>query len=85
LSGAGLQVPPQPIDHQFVLWWGDKQMLKGYSGYACMSPEDLTPMAEREVRTPGNGVNPYRDGHFHLLHSFGQGSTRIDVLDFDFH
>ena len=85
LSRLGLQVPPQPIDHQFVLWWGDKKMLKGYSGYACMSPEDLTPMTEREVRTPGDGVNPYRDGHFHLLRSFGQGSTRIDALDFDFH
>ncbi len=85
LSDAGLQVPPQPNDHQFAMWWGDKQSLKGYSGYACMSPMDLAAMAEWDVRKPGNGLNPYRDEHFHLLHSFGQGSNRIDVLDFDMH
>ncbi len=83
--GSGVKVPP--LDEAGPLqqvWWGNQSALKGRTGLACLSKQDLPAMKDRDLRERGEGLDPLRDPRFHLLQSFGQGLNQIDVLRFDF-
>ena len=81
---VGLKIPAQEYKGDFELWWGNRTPLKGRHGYACLTPVDIPAMDAWELRKAGDGINPLRDQHFHMLQAFGQGPGQIDVLDFDF-
>ena len=83
--GSGVALPPlDDAGPRQQLWWGNQSALKGRSGLACLSKQDLPAMKDWDLRQRGEGLDPLRDPRFHLLQSFGQGPNQIDVLQFDF-
>jgi hypothetical protein len=80
----GLKVPASLNDgREYLIWWGKQSELKGQSGFACLTPTDVTYMKEFESRQPGEGIDPLHDSRFHVIHSFGTGPNEIYLTQFD--
>lgn len=77
--------PPTTDERTYILWWSGRATLKGLSGYACATPADVGYLkTDMDLRSPGEGANPFTDPEFQRLQSFHAGSQQADVFHFDF-
>lgn len=82
-----LDVPlARPTDTRtYMIWWGEHSALKGLTGYACVTPLDVDNIKRKlDLRTPGEGSNPFLDRGFNRAATFGQDASEVDVFHFDF-
>jgi hypothetical protein len=80
----GLRVPDGPKDNrEYLAWFGGQSELKGRSGFACVSPQDVPFMKTFELQKAGEGIDPLHDDGFRPVQSFGQGENKISLFWFD--
>lgn len=68
---------------EYRLWWGMQSELKGLSGYACLTPEDVGYMKQWELKRAGEGIDPLHDRRFVPVQSFGNGPNQVELLRFN--
>ena len=81
-----LQVPvPQSVldGRSYLIWWGNNSAIRDKSGYACATREDIPNIKTLlDMQTPGEGTDPYSDGRFSIVASFGNGDSQVDLFRF---
>jgi 4-amino-4-deoxy-L-arabinose transferase-like glycosyltransferase len=78
-------LPPSPDQRRYLIWWGEHSALKGLQGYACATPHDVDNIKRKlDLRTPGEGSNPFADPGFERAATFGANASEVDVFRFDF-
>ena len=78
-------LPPSTDSRRYLIWWGDHSALKGQKGYACATPQDVDVIKRKlDLRTPGEGSDPFRDPGFEHAAVFGSNASEVDVFRFDF-
>jgi Dolichyl-phosphate-mannose-protein mannosyltransferase len=85
LDYIGVPVPPSAGRRASLIWWGEHSALKGQRGYACLTPRDVDYIKRKlDLRSPGEGSDPFRDPGFTPAARFGGGANEVDVFRFDF-
>jgi len=82
-----LDVPltPSTDSRRYLIWWGEHSALKGQKGYVCATPQDVDVIKRKlDLRTPGEGSDPFRDAGFEHAAVFGANASEVDVFRFDF-
>jgi hypothetical protein len=82
-----LDVPltPSADGRRYLIWWGEHSALKGQRGYACATPLDVDAIKRKlDLRTPGEGSDPFTDPGFARVAVFGSDASEVDVFRFDF-
>jgi hypothetical protein len=82
-----LDVPltPSADGRRYLIWWGEHSALKGQRGYACATPRDVDVIKRKlDLRTPGEGSDPFRDAGFERVAVFGAEANEVDVFRFQF-
>jgi hypothetical protein len=77
-------LPPSSDQRRYLIWWGEHSALKGLKGYACATPRDIVNNKRLDLRTPGEGSDPFADAGFERTATFGANTSEIDVFRFDF-
>jgi len=69
----------------YMIWWGERSVLRGLHGYACATPLDVDNIKRKlDLRSPGEGSDPFTDAGFERAAMFGRGASEVDVFRFDF-
>ena len=86
MRSSGVPVPDAVLDgRDYIIWWGHKSVLKGKSGYACASAEDVAWLKNGvDALTPGEGTDPFADGRFTAVRSFGMATGQVTVFRFGY-
>lgn len=82
-----LDVPllPSQDPRHYLIWWGDHSALKGLQGYVCATPRDVDVIKRKlDLRTPGEGSDPFTDAGFARAAVFGANASEVDLFRFDF-
>jgi 4-amino-4-deoxy-L-arabinose transferase-like glycosyltransferase len=77
-------LPPSPDQRRYLIWWGERSALRGLKGYACATHRDADNNKRLDLRTPGEGSDPFADAAFQRAAGFGANSSEVDVFRFDF-
>jgi hypothetical protein len=79
-------VPSFVLDgRNYIIWWGYGSALRGKTGYACATREDIRSIKTRiDEVSPGEGTDPFSDVRFRPLHTFGTGSNEVTLFSFDY-
>ena len=77
-------LPPSPDRRRYLIWWGEHSALTGLKGYACATRRDVDNNRRLDLRTPGEGADPFTQAGFQHAATFGANSSEVDVFRFDF-
>jgi hypothetical protein len=79
-------MPPEVLDgRDYLIWWGQGSVLRGKTGFACVTRGDLPMIKTRvDLNSPGDGTDPYADRRFSPVQSFGSGKGQVDIFRFDY-
>jgi len=84
LKAMQVPVPQSVLDgRSYLIWWGNNSAIRDKSGYACATREDIPNIkTSLDLQTPGEGTDPYSDGRFSIVASFGDGDNQVDLFRF---
>ncbi|MCU1238596.1 MAG: hypothetical protein JWP63_6563 [Candidatus Solibacter sp.] len=85
LRSLEVPVPDEVFDgREHIIWWGNRSALRGKTGYACATRDDVPNMKTRlDLSSPGEGTDPYTAPGFQMVKAFRTGQAEVDVFRFD--
>lgn len=85
IESTGVTVPKKmTLFPHTRIWWLQRSILDGRSGYVCISRADIQFFREdAELKQPGSTYDPFTDKIFEELATFGGGAYELKVFKFD--